>query len=57
VRTLLETFWEIVLSLLGTLALAGLLVLGGAILAVCALMGCGWAFWRRKGPFARRRQD
>lgn len=56
-RTLLETFWEIVLSLLGALALAGLLVLGGAILVICALMGCGWAFWRRKGPFARRRQD
>lgn len=52
-RTLIETFWEIVLSLLGALALAGLTILAGVLLACAALAGCGWVFWRRKWPFGR----
>lgn len=47
-RTLIETFWEIVLSLLGALAIAGLTILAGAVLICAALAGCGWMFFRRK---------
>lgn len=56
-RTVLETFWEIVLSLLGALAIAGLTVLAGVVLACAALAGCGWIFWRRKWPFSKTRRD
>lgn len=56
-RTVIETFWEIILSLLGALAIAGLTILAAAVLACAAVAGCGWAFLNRKRLFPWPRRD
>lgn len=56
-RTVIETFWEIILSLLGALAIAGLTILAAAVLACAAVAGCGWAFLNRKRFFPWPRRD